>query len=90
MPKNVYNPRAYLVTTRNVKSGLASRTKVLSSIEHGAKTTTEISEKSEISYSRAAHHLLLLMKERIVARSGKRRGYVWALTEYGQQRLVSE
>jgi len=89
MPRNAYDPKAYLATIKNVKAGLESRTKVLLSMECGAKTATEISQKSEISYARATHHLHLMMKERIVVRSGKKRGYVWTLTAYGQQRLVS-
>jgi len=88
MPRNVYNPKAYLTSMKNVKAGLASRTKILSSMERGAKTVTEISGKSAISYACAAHHLRLLMKERVVARSGNRRGYVWTLTRFGQQSLV--
>ena len=88
MPRNAYNPRAYLTTTKNVRAGLVARTKVLSSVERGAKTIAGISEKSAISYACAAHHLRLLMKERIVTRSGKKRGYVWTLTKFGQQSLV--
>jgi predicted transcriptional regulator len=88
MSRNVYNPRAYLTTMKNVRAGLASRTKVLSSMERGAGTIAEISEKSRISYACAAHHLRLLMKERIVTRSGTKRGYFWALTKFGQQSLM--
>lgn len=89
MRRSVYNPKAYLTATRNVRAGLVARTKVLSSMEQQAKTITEISERSSISYACAAHHLRLLMKERIVGRSGKKRGYVWTMTAYGQQKLPS-
>jgi len=88
MPKNVYNPKAYLTSMKNVRAGLASRTKILSSIERGARTVAEVSDKSSISYGCAAHHLRLLMKEQVVTRSGKKRGYVWTLTRFGQQSLV--
>jgi predicted transcriptional regulator len=89
MPRSVHNPKAYLTTVRNVRAGLVARTKVLASMEQEAKTITEISHRSSISYACAAHHLRLLMKERVVTRSGKKRGYVWTLTAYGQQRLAS-
>jgi len=88
MPRNVYNPKAYLTMVKNVKAGLASRTKILSSMERGAGTIAEISERSAVSYACAAHHLRLLLKERIVTRSGKKRGYIWTLTAFGQQRLM--
>jgi len=89
MPKNRYNPRAYLTKIRNVKAGLSSRTKILSSMEQGARTITEISQRAGISYGCAGHHVRLLMKERIVSRSGKKRNYSWTLTQFGQQRLVT-
>jgi len=89
MPKNRYNPRAYLTKIRNVKAGLASRTKILSSMEQGARTITEISQKAGISYECAAHHIRLLMRERIVSRSGKKRNYSWTLTQFGQQSLMT-
>ncbi len=89
MPRTLYHRKAYLTTTRNVKAGLASRTKIISSMEDGAKTVTEISKRSALSYACVAHHLHLLRKEKITLRSGGRRGYTWTLTEFGQQKLQS-
>jgi len=87
MPRNLYHPKAYLVRTRNVKAGLASRTKMIVSMEKEAKTAAEISKMSTLSYACVAHHLRLLREEKIVLRSGTRRRYAWTLTEFGQQKL---
>lgn len=85
----MYHRKAYLTMTRNVKAGLASRTKIISSMEGGAKTVTEISKQSSLSYPCVTHHLHLLRKEKIAVRSGGRREYTWMLTEFGQQELQS-
>jgi len=89
MPRTVYHRKAYLTATRNVKAGLTSRTKIISSIEDGAKTVTEISKRSALSYACVTHHLHLLREEKITLRSGSRRGYTWTLSEFGQQKLQS-
>jgi len=89
MPKIVYHPKARLAKVRNVKAGLISRTKIISSVEDGARTVAEISKRCTLSYGCVAHHLRLLRKEKITVRSGGRRGYTWMLTEFGQQKLQS-
>lgn len=72
-----------------MKPGLASRTKMIMSIENGAKTAAEIAKRSALSYACVAHHLRLLREEKIVLRSGGKRRYAWTLTEFGQQKLQS-
>mgnify|MGYP001079591596 FL=1 len=89
MPKIAYHPKARLAKVRNVKAGLISRTKIISSVEDGARTVAEISKRSALSYGCVSHHLRLLRKEKITVRSGSKRRYAWALTEFGQQKLQS-
>jgi len=89
MPKMMYHAKAHLTIVRNVKAGLISRTKIILSIEDGARTVAEISKRSALSYGCVSHHLRLLRKEKIAVRSGGKRGYAWALTAFGQQRLQS-
>ncbi|MFQ6076253.1 MAG: winged helix-turn-helix domain-containing protein [Candidatus Bathyarchaeia archaeon] len=86
----VYHPNAYLSRVRNVKSGLASRTKILSLLEESPKTAKGIGPDAQISYSTTLHHLHLLENERIVERTTAKPPYVWETTGIGQLRLPLE
>jgi len=83
-----YHPRAYLSLKRNVRPGLATRTKILNALEaRPGLTVQEISELTGLSCSAIRRHLLSLEEEGIVARKGKR-PFKWALTGLGQARLT--
>jgi predicted transcriptional regulator len=81
------HPKAYLSKIRNVQAGLLSRTKILTAIEAGSSTASEMAKKSRLTYSCTLHHLNLMRREKLVERRGKRRGSFWFLTKFGQQRL---
>lgn len=83
----VYHPNAYLSRVRNVKSGLESRTRILSLLEESPKTAREIAHQVEISYSTTLHHLHRLEDESIVERRTAKPPYVWETTGLGQMRL---
>ncbi|MEM3108819.1 MAG: winged helix-turn-helix domain-containing protein [Candidatus Bathyarchaeia archaeon] len=83
------DPRAYLTSRRNVKAGLASRSRIIRALEEGEpKTLREISEAAGLSYSAAAHHVGLLRDEGVVRPEMMDRVKRWRLTGYGQQRLI--
>ncbi|KYH40657.1 MAG: hypothetical protein AYL33_005500 [Candidatus Bathyarchaeota archaeon B63] len=75
-----------MLHTKNIRPGLAARTKIISLLEKEHLNALSISKRAEISYSSALHHLRLMKEENIVARSGKR-PYNWRLTGLGQKRL---
>jgi predicted transcriptional regulator len=81
------HPKAYLATKRNVKAGLKARSKILFVLEDAKRGTSDISKRSGLGYDCVTYHLKSLKKERLVERS-RQRPYFWALTMYGQQRLV--
>jgi predicted transcriptional regulator len=83
-----YHPNAFLERKRNVTKGLKARTKILEvmSAEEDKYTIRTISRLATLSYSSAFHHLLLLEKEEIVKREGKR-PYKWKITGKGQKKL---
>jgi predicted transcriptional regulator len=72
---------------RNVNRGLASRSKIIESLEKGRTRVVEISEKAGLTESCVSHHLRLLLKQRVVASAAVGRGNRWTLTKYGQEKL---
>jgi len=87
MHRRKYHPKAFLLRTKNISSGLKARTKIAELLEESPLDVALISEKSGLSYSSILHHLHLMEKEFIVARSGKK-PYKWRLTGVGQKRLI--
>jgi len=71
---------------RNVYSGLAARTKILSLLDRQGFNATKIATESSLSYGVVMYHLKLLNCEGTVERRGNRR-YVWLSTDLGQKRL---
>jgi predicted transcriptional regulator len=82
------HPKAYLTKIRNVRAGLAARSKILQVLEQGRRTIPQAAKEAGLSYDRVSHHMRLLMRERLVDRSGTRRPFVWSLTPFGQQKLT--
>jgi len=82
-----YHPRAYLSRMRNLRTGLATRTKILNVLEEKPYTVKETSQKTGKNYSSVLRQLHSLRAERIVDRRGQRPPYVWLTTGIGQQRL---
>ncbi len=87
MPKVNYHPKAFLLHTKNVRPGLAARTKIAALLEKDSLDAALISKKSGLSYSSVLHHLHLMEEEHIVARSSEK-PYRWRLTGAGQKRLI--
>jgi DNA-binding transcriptional ArsR family regulator len=71
---------------RNVKSGLAARSKILFLLDNQASSASKIAKESALTYGTVMHHLGLLRDEGIVERKGGRR-FVWVSTGYGQKCL---
>ncbi len=88
MLKVTYNPNAYLNQKRNVRLGLAARTKILQVIEKQAFSIKDIRQASGFKYAVVLYHLRLLEEEKIVQRRGGKKPYSWSLTGAGQKRLV--
>ncbi len=86
--KEAYHPNAYLHNVKNVKSGLAARTKVLSVLDKQTADAAIIAQNVAMSYDAVRHHLRLLEAEGTIRRVGKR-PCSWLLTGLGQKRLVS-
>ncbi len=85
-----YHPRAYLSGMRNVSRGLASRTKILETMELGKTRISEISEKSKLGSACVSYHLkLMLLHQKIVRVDQTGREGRWTLTKYGQEKLFS-
>ncbi len=72
---------------RNVNRGLASRSRIIETMEKGKTRTVDISERSGLTESCVSHHLKLLLKQRVVSSAPVGRGNRWTLTKYGQERL---
>ena len=85
--KRVFHPRAFLTRKRNVKRGLSARTHILQVLEKQRSDIKNIVGLSGLHYNVVIHHLRLLEAERVVARKGERRHFVWQLTGVGQQSL---
>ncbi|MCW4002500.1 MAG: winged helix-turn-helix domain-containing protein [Candidatus Bathyarchaeota archaeon] len=71
---------------RNVRGGLAARTKILSLLDDQPFSATTVAKQSALSYGVVTYHLKLLKNEGIVERRGSGR-YVWLSTGLGQKRL---
>jgi len=82
------HPKAYLVNKRNVKAGLSARTKILIALEKGSKKIKEICQETGLSYAAVSHHIKLLLKEQVIKLETDKKPYAYALTEYGQQKLI--
>jgi predicted ArsR family transcriptional regulator len=87
MAKLTFHPNAYLSEIRNIRQGLASRTKILRVLELKGVTAKALAKKSKLSYNVVLHHLWLLEAEKIVSCKGGKKPYFWELTGVGQQRL---
>jgi predicted transcriptional regulator len=87
MFKKNFHPKAYLTQIRNIRPGLATRTKILLALEKEPMDAKTVAEQAEITYGSAIYHLNLLKAEKIVQYTGTRT-YVWKLTGAGQKRLT--
>jgi predicted transcriptional regulator len=72
---------------RNVNRGLASRSKIIETMEKGKTRIIEISERAGLTESCVSHHLRLLRRQRVVSSATVGRGNWWTLTKYGQEKL---
>jgi predicted transcriptional regulator len=81
------HPNAYLKNTRNVKSGLSARSKVLSVLDKDCFSAPHLAKETGLSYGVVVYHLKLMETEGTVKRKGSRR-YVWLSTGFGQKRLA--
>jgi hypothetical protein len=88
MVKDVYHPNAYLSSIRNVRLGLAARTKILNVLEKTIGDARTIATQAGLSYGVTVHHLKLLAVEEIVDRKDHK-PCIWATTGKGQKRLVT-
>lgn len=86
--KGAYHPNAYLQNTKNVKSGLETRTKILNALDKQPVSASMIAQIVLMNYDAVMYHLRLLEMESTVCRKGKR-PYIWILTGLGQKRLLS-
>ncbi len=73
---------------RNVGRGLASRTKIIDSMEGGKTTVSSISEKSKLGSACVSYHLKLMLHQKIVQVIQTGREGRWTLTKYGQEKLA--
>lgn len=87
MVKDVYHPNAYLLNIRNVRLGLAARTRILNVLEKTVGDAKTIAAEAGVPYAVAMHHLKLLLVGGIVSRKDSRPG-IWVATGKGQKRLV--
>jgi predicted transcriptional regulator len=83
-----FHPNAFLRLKRNVKAGLIARTKILNVLEAGNKSVGEVCRESGLTYACVIYHLKSLRTENLVSRSGAKRPFKWALTNFGQQKLL--
>lgn len=88
MLKGAYHPNAFLSVRRNIRPGLAARTKIVLLLEKGTLNTKALVEQTKLSYSSVRYHLRLLEAEKIILHKGDR-PYSWELTGTGQQRLTN-
>ncbi|MEJ2241095.1 MAG: winged helix-turn-helix domain-containing protein [Candidatus Bathyarchaeota archaeon] len=84
-----YHPNAFLSLKKNIKPGLSSRTKIMSSLEKQPSTTSKLSRKTLLNYNTVIYHLHLLENENVVQHKG-RHVYIWKLTGLGQQKLMNK
>ena len=83
----MFHQNAYLQKVRNVRCGLAARTKILLILDSQYCSVGELVHKTGLSCNVVRYHLRLLRREGIVGHKGDRR-YVWLSTGVGQTRLV--
>jgi len=88
--RGALHPKAYLVSRRNVRAGLAARSKILVALENVSRSAPQIAKESGLSYACVAYHLKALKKDRLVERVTSRKPFAWSLTRFGQQKLPSE
>ena len=86
--KQVFHPRAFLSHKRNVRLGLAARTKILQVLEKKENDVRGVMTSTGLSYNVVVHHLRLLGSEGVVVKKGEKKPYAWQLTGVGQQRLA--
>lgn len=86
MFKEGYHPKAFLIRKRNVKRGLAMRSKIITALEKKPLDAKTLAEKVGASYSSVLYHLHLLEVEKTAIKHPKTR--LWKLTGVGQQRLT--
>jgi predicted transcriptional regulator len=87
MIRDYYHPKALLSKIKNVKKGLITRTKIVSTLDLLQCTVKIINEKTGIHYSSILHHLHLMENENIIKRNDKK-PYIWVLTGIGQKKLT--
>ena len=88
MLKKSYHPKAHLQKTKNIRSGLGTRTKILDFLDLRLSDAGTIAKETSLSYNVVLHHLWLLEAEGKVTRKG-RRPFSWVLTGIGQKRLIT-
>jgi len=81
-----FHPKAFLSQKRNVKLGLAARTRIVLALEKAASNARNVANTTGLNYKIVLHHLRLLEAEKVVTRKGKK-PFLWELTGAGQQRL---
>jgi len=83
----MFHPNAYLKKIRNVQCGLKTRTRLLLLLDNQYCSTSELVNKTKLSYAVVLYHLRLMCREGIVEHKGHPR-YVWLSTGVGQTRLI--
>jgi len=84
------HPKAYLTSRRNVRAGLVSRSKIISALEKGRRSASDVAKETTLSYECVTYHLKAMKKDRLVDKLTKARPFTWNLTPFGQQKLSSE
>jgi len=76
---------------RNVQRGLASRTKIITTIEEesGKSRASEIAKKAGLGKACVNYHLKLLAMQKVVTSKRIGKSHRWTLTTYGQERLFT-
>jgi DNA-binding transcriptional ArsR family regulator len=88
MPRESYNPNAYLTNVRNTKRGLRARSSLLQGLLRVTGNAKALAAEAEMPYGVVMHHLRLLRAAGIVSRQGSR-PFIWTLSGLGQKRLVN-
>jgi len=84
--KASFHPKAFLSQKRNVKLGLAARTRIVLALEKASSNARSVVNTTGLNYKIVLHHLRLLEAEKVVTRKGNK-PFIWELTGVGQQRL---
>ena len=85
--REFYHPLARLMRTKNLRSGMDSRTKIIVLLEKESSTIKGLSEATGMKYSRVLHHLRHLEEEGSAEKLGERKPFKWQLTGRGQRKL---